>query len=211
MSQNLTSFESDLLGELHHHADRRRSAAQRRRSVAMATAPVAVIAVVTVSASVLATPTTAYAVTEEGDGSVVIAIRALADEDGLERQLRDHGIDATVDYSAALPGVVVLPEGDITAPTPLPIEGTATTEESSLETIPEGDAGEGGPCDLPADALPGLERTDEGVRITLPAEWAALDETLTISTSSDAGFDGMTVDAGGACSIAVVTVSVPGE
>lgn len=211
MNQNLTSFESGLLDELQQHAGRRRAAAKRRRSVAIATAAVAAVAVVAVSASVLGTPVTAYAVTEQGDGDVVISIRELADEGGLERQLREHGINATVDYSAALPGVVVLPDGDTAAQTPVPLDGTAMTGEAALESTPDGTVSVGALCDLPADALPGLERTEDGIRITVPAEWSALDETLAISTSSDAGFDGMTVNAGGACSIAVVTVSEPGE
>lgn len=123
---DLDSFESSLLGELRSAVGTRTAHAPRRHRLPAAAAAVVVGALAITSGSMLLRPDAAFAVTEQSDGDIVIAIHRLDDTEGLERALASHGITANVNYDA--PDQQSLP-----APTGEP-----------LEVVPEGDAADWG-------------------------------------------------------------------
>ena len=99
----LGSFDRALLTELRHIAAEGAPAPARRthRRVALAGTGVAALAATVVGVTTLGSTAAAYAVSEDGDGDIVITIRELEDAAGLEQALADHGIDADVDYDAS--------------------------------------------------------------------------------------------------------------
>jgi hypothetical protein len=69
----------------------------RRRVVASAAAAAAASVAVVVGSLTMGT-SAAFAVEQEGNGDVVVTIHRLTDAAGLEKALREHGIDAQVTY-----------------------------------------------------------------------------------------------------------------
>jgi hypothetical protein len=69
----------------------------RRRPLASAVAAAVAIVAVVVGSSTVGT-SVAFAVEQDRDGDVVITIHRLADSAGLEKALREHGIEAQVTY-----------------------------------------------------------------------------------------------------------------
>jgi len=95
----MTSFEDRLLVELRHVVAARPEPAPRRGKLvwAGATAALAAIAaaiVVTLSGGA------AYAVESEPDGKVTVQVKDLSDAAGLQRELREAGVPATVTTGA---------------------------------------------------------------------------------------------------------------
>jgi hypothetical protein len=103
----LGNFEQNLLTELrevvaNRVAPRPRPAWTPRRRIALATAGgglLALAAVVGPSAIGVEQAPAAYAVEANDDGTVTVEVRRFEDADGLERQLKAHGIAAEVDYT----------------------------------------------------------------------------------------------------------------
>lgn len=103
----LGHFEQNLLTELRevvaNQAARIPAPRPRpHRRIALATAGgglLAVAAVVGPSAIGVERAPAAYAVEANDDGTVTVEVRRFEDADGLERQLRAHGITAEVDYT----------------------------------------------------------------------------------------------------------------
>lgn len=102
----LGQFENNLLTELREVVAERSSAPQPRRALprkrlALATAGGGLLAaglLVGLPALNGAQTPAAYAVVNNDDGSVTLTITRLDDAEGLERQLKEHGIAAEVDY-----------------------------------------------------------------------------------------------------------------
>lgn len=184
----LDRFESALLDELRDHVATRSvpelTTPQRhpRRRVVAGVAVAAAAATAFVVAS-LGGPgaSPAYAVEQTADGEVVVTISRLEDSAGLERALRDKGIDADVDYD---------PTNGDGEPGPAreemtdehPQEGTEeggfVTEgqpaESHGSEVDPGGCGAGGPATL------GQEEDDWVLRI--PAQSPMQDRPVQITT-----------------------------
>jgi len=102
----LGQFEQNLLTELREVVAERAAAPQPRRALprkrlALATAGGGLLAaglLVGLPALNGAQTPAAYAVVTNDDGTVTLTITRLDDAEGLERQLKEHGIAAEVDY-----------------------------------------------------------------------------------------------------------------
>lgn len=96
----MNTFEQSLLTELREHVatrTRRPVRSARSRRWRWAALPAAAAAAVTAVVVAMWGPSPAYAVDESGD-DVVVTVYRLDDAEGLEQALRDHGVDAEVDY-----------------------------------------------------------------------------------------------------------------
>lgn len=103
----LSPFEARLLGELKRAVATRAEAGsnvtarRNRRPRLVVAGGVAAVVAAGIAAGVPflgGGGTQAYAVTKNGDGSVTVEVSSLKDAAGLERQLRDAGIPAAVQY-----------------------------------------------------------------------------------------------------------------
>jgi hypothetical protein len=209
----LDRFEAALLDELRAHVATRpavtpptqqlpRPSRRRRWAGGLAAAAAAATAYVIVSPGGPAV-SPAYGIDETPDGDVVVTIHRLDDADGLERALRDHGIDAEVSFDPTSndsfelegPGVV---EPDEAAPAP----GERGTLERRTEAggdgprldrsgkSPEGEAGpddelDPGGCGTGEPATLAQEGDDWVLRI--PADSPLQDRPVEITTSPDGG------------------------
>lgn len=189
----LDRFESALLVELRDHVATRSApeltTPQRhpRRRVVAGAAVAAVAATAFVVAS-LGGPgaSPAYAVEQTAGGEVVVTISRLEDSAGLERALRDKGIDADVDYDPTNgdgePGPSGQGQGMMTDEHPQEgtEEGGFVTEgqpaESHGSEVDPGGCGAGGPATLRQ------ERDDWVLRI--PAQSPMQDRPVQITTRS---------------------------
>lgn len=184
----LDSFESALLSELRDVVAERSAAQPHRRRKPLL---VAVAAATTVAASVGAVvfglgtggpaPASAYSVSAEDDGDIVVQIRRLDDADGLERALAEHGITAKVSYGGDTSDCVQFPVEDEEGPCSLPDEqdpgaGPELNTEPDLsgpstEALPAepGDLG-ADPCGFGENAPSTLRRVDDGWTLTIPAD-----------------------------------------
>ncbi len=217
MTDDLTSFEHDLLSQLTRRVTTRERARRRRRVGFGLSGGVAAAVVGVLAFTMVASPAPAYAVDQTDSGAIVVTIAQLSDESGLEQKLADYGIEADVAYD-------LTPASSTEASTGAPVEGvtgssgSGVSEGTAVEATPgtgvvvtEGVETPGvqtaEPCSLPADAAPTVERLASGVRITLPASWTALDEPLAITTSSGTGFDGLRVSFGENCAVETMSTA----
>ena len=209
MSDDLTTFEHDLLAQLTQRVTTRERARRRRRVGYALTGGVAAAVVGVLAISMIANPTPAYAVDQSESGAIVVTIARLSDEEGLEQKLADYGIEADVAYDLTSASSTEVSAGT-------PVEGAtgssgSTAAEGSGTVVTEGVEAPGvpasEPCSLPADTAPTVERLASGVRITLPASWTALDEPLAITTSSGSGFDGLRVSFGENCVVETMSTA----
>lgn len=101
------TFEDKLLAELKHHLPETPAsvAAPRRRWKTPAALTVGVAAVLATAIAVVMptvggerSPSRAWAVTEDDDGTVTVAITQIEDAAGLERKIEEHGVNASVHY-----------------------------------------------------------------------------------------------------------------
>ena len=208
----LDRFETALLEELRAHVAARPAPAvvpepprrHRRRWVAgLAAAAAAATAYVAVSPGGPAV-SPAYAVSENADGDVVVTVHRLEDSEGLERALRAHGIEATVDFDAdpdphshEFRGPAAEP-GDDGAPPP---GGTVERQERgqgrphlSRDGDTDGFVTDGGPdgapeadgCGPVGDGLPAtLAHERDGWELRIPAESPLQDRPVWITTKGD--------------------------
>lgn len=108
----LDRFETALLSSLREEVARRDRPAVRRRSgrrLALVGGVAASVGVV-FAASSLFQPEAAYALDPKPDGDIVVTISSLEDAEGLERALRDAGVEAEVNYDADLPDDLMIDE-----------------------------------------------------------------------------------------------------
>ena len=158
-TDQLDTFETALLAELRREVAEHPAPAQAlRRPPRRRLNVVAAGAVATAAATVLAvglsgggpTASPAFAVTADPDGSVNIVIHRLADADGLEGALAEHGLDATVHF---------VPVEDGNAPPEPEVDGSYVTYPSDAARSCGIDNGPG-----PAMLVPGwaLNATDRG-------------------------------------------------
>jgi hypothetical protein len=147
-AQPLDHFESALLGELREHVATRSApdlpmpaATPRRHHVrrwaigAVGAAAAAAVAVVVAPGGPGASP--AYAVQQAADGDVVVTIHRLEDAAGLERALRENGIDADVSFegTSRLDELTFqMPDGEVGPPPP----GESGSVERKSESGGEG-------------------------------------------------------------------------
>ncbi|QLQ11052.1 MAG: hypothetical protein HZY75_12655 [Nocardioidaceae bacterium] len=215
----LDNFETELLTALRAEVATRdtqtsRPSRARRRVAALAVAVVG--AVMAVLAAFLLQPTAAYAVEKETNGDVVVTIKSLKDADGLERALRDAGINAEVDYDATPIMLGGDEAGALLSESMNAAEAEASTHSESAEG--SGTAGEssGGTAELEGDAeayagaddgsVPPIpadaevfaieSHADGSVTFRLPASLVGSEETLYITTSGDAGMGGIAISSG---------------
>jgi hypothetical protein len=206
----LDRFETALLDELRAHVATRPATdtptplaprrTRRRRWVAgLAAAAAAATAYVVVSPGGPAV-SPAYAVSENADGDVVVTIHRLEDSDGLERALREHGIDAEVSFDPDDhfgEHIIESPDG-LAPPSGTPDVG-GTDERSGggsdgpkLESSDEGAVSEAvpgtGPADDPAGCGFGSRATlteDGGDWVLrIPADSPLQDREVQITTSA---------------------------
>jgi hypothetical protein len=208
----LDRFEAALLDELRAHVATRpateaptplapRRSRRRRWAAGLAVAAAAATAYVVVSPGGPAV-SPAYAVSENADGDVVVTIHRLEDSDGLERALREHGIDAEVSFDPddSISHELTFPDSDGEAPPPPDDAEGGTVERHDLESAgPELEFEGGGdqvteaePSDIdgdPAGCGTGEPATlvpegDDWV-LTIPADSPLQDRKVQITTGPE--------------------------
>lgn len=210
--RTLDRFEAALLEELRAHVATRpavegaaplatRPRRRRRWAAGLATAAAAATAYVVVSPGGPAV-SPAYAIAENADGDVVVTIHRLEDADGLERALREHGIDAEVSFDPTSNDTFELQDPDVIEPDDAaPAPGERGTLERRTEAEGDGphlDSGGSGPEGgaLPDDVDPGGCGTGEPATLThegddwvlrIPADSPLQDRPVEITTSPDGG------------------------
>jgi hypothetical protein len=176
----LDSFESALLSELRDVVAERSAAQPRRRKPVLVAAAAAATVAASVGAIVFGlgtggpAPASAYSVSTEDDGDIVVQIRRLDDADGLELALAEHGITAKVSYGGDTNDCVQFPVNDDEGPCSVPDEELNTEPDLSgppVEALPvdPGDAGVD-PCGFGENAPSTLRRVDDGWTLTIPAD-----------------------------------------
>lgn len=207
----LDHFEAALLSSLREEVARRnRPAPSRRpRRLALVGSAAASIGAV-VAGTFLLQPSAAYALDPQPDGDIVVTINSLKDADGLERALRDAGVEAEVDYDADLPHDLMLDDkefglGSGTEDGPPTAGGDAidkeqvkvdedtllgdpegpdqTEAEKHAKEYAEGAVGGGLPPEPGPCAMSIESRVGGGVTFRLPATAVDSDAVLHITTS----------------------------
>jgi len=203
--ERLDHYDRALLTELRHIAIEGAPAPRRtRRRVALGGSGVAAAAAAVLAFTTFGSPA-AYAVSEDGDGDIVITIRELEDAAGLEQALADHGIDADVDYDASGDDGITIgspddPAGQLGQVPTLPDgakgghvtkgdahlqaeEGSGTGPSFSGPGPGMADDPCGGPDHMPFET----DLSGDAYTITIPADSVLLDQdaALRITTSGD--------------------------
>lgn len=164
----LDTFEQALLDELRQRVGSRAAPtpSRSRRRWALAALPVGAAGAVAVALT-LGGPSAAYAVEKGDNGDIVVTIHRLDDAAGLEKALKAEGVEADVDYDAAL------------ADDPQPPAGMKQPDdEASLQAA--GAPPTTGPC-----APPKVEAssTDDSFTLRIPASAVGFRGVLHITTS----------------------------
>lgn len=207
----LDSFESALLSELRDVVTERsatRSQPRRRRPVlvaaAAATAVAASLSAVVFGFGVGGTATaSAYSVKTQSDGDVVVTIHRLEDAEGLERALRQHGLNVDVNYNPDLfeedgNGVVTQsdPNGQRGGGTDFEkggksesFEGPVPADEGVTGQVRPDTAepGEPDPCGFTDESPIIAEKVSDDYRFTIPAESILQDRPFEITTTRSSG------------------------
>jgi hypothetical protein len=229
---DLDQFDRALLTELRQVAIEGAPAPRRTRRLALAGTGVAALAATVVGVTTLGS-SPAYAVSENGDGDVVITIRELKDAAGLEQALADHGIDADVDYDGSGDGAMTVegPDGEAGQLPDLPDGadgGTVSKGEAHVQAEEGSGTGpstsstlpgnlEDDPCGGP-DRMPfTTDLSDDAYTITIPAYSVLLDQdaALQITTTGDiadqlAGLEVAFSVGDVSCGFGTMTATAPG-
>lgn len=231
LTHDLDGFDRALLTELRHVAMQGAPAPRRTRRLALAGTGVAALAATVVGVTTLGS-STAYAVSENGDGDVVITIRELEDASGLEDALAGHGIDAVVDYDNSGDGAMTIegPDGeagrvpDGAEPPDGAQEGHVTKGEAHVQaesgsgaSLDASGPGKDDPCGGP-DRLPfTTDLSEDAYTITIPADSVLLDQdaALQITTTGDiadqlAGLEVAFSVGGVSCGFGTMSATAPG-
>jgi hypothetical protein len=187
----LDRFESALLGELRAHVATRpatsapapeapRPRHRRRWAAGLAAAAAAATAYVVVSPGGPAV-SPAYAIDETADGDVVVTIHRLEDAEGLERALREHGIDAEVSFDPDEGITHEAPGFDGEAPPPVTKDLEDGTVEHEQESAgPELDFEDPAGCGTGEPAT--LAPVGDDWVLTIPADSPLQDRKVEITT-----------------------------
>lgn len=209
----LDSFESALLSELRDVVTERSATQPRRRKPVLVAAAAAATVAASVGAVVFGLGTggpataAAYSVSTQADGDIVVKIHRLEDAEGLERELRKHGIDANVTYDPDLFEVRVDADGNVIysyndpdgqSGTEFEKGGRSETREGSVESLPSGGVSSQAepakpgeptpddfmdPCGFNDEAPMTGEKVGDDYVFTIPADSSVRDKKLEITTS----------------------------
>ncbi len=208
----LDRFEAALLSSLREEVARRDRPAPRRRPgrrLAVVGGIAASVGTV-IAGSFLLQPTPAFALDPQPDGDIVVTISSLEDAEGLERALREAGVEAEVDYDAELPDDLMLGDDGFgvsagTDAAPPKGAGSGGASEAEVEVsedtllgdprgpdekraekqareYAEGTLGDGPPPDAGACAMSVEWNAGGGVTFRLPATIVESDAVLHITT-----------------------------